>query len=588
MILQSLVKHYEKLLERGEITKPGWSKVEASYAIKLSEDGEYRGILPLEETVQRGKKAVNIPRTFVVPEVTVATSGIRALLLYHNAEYLLGVCLKGKPERTKQCFEASKEKHLEFLGKIDSPVARAICKYFTNWQIPTEFPDAEKYKKSNFVFIVNGVYAHEDSAIKQAWDAQYSKESDAPIMQCLVTGERLPIARIHPSIKRVKDAQQTGAALVSFNSEAYESFGNKKAQAFNAPVSEYAAFAYTTVLNHLIADDAHRKFVGDSTVVFWAETAEPDYGDLFSMMIDPPTEDANEKAAAIMQKLVKGEPIDEKNIDLNVPFYVLGISPNASRLSVRFFLRDSFGNMLSNLREHYHRLEIVKSKLDKREQLPLYLLLKETTNPNSKDDSGSPLLAGSVLRSILIGVPYPVALFTSIMLRVKATQDSDENDKGGSSKRIAKKINRTKAAIIKAYLLKLTNTRIDKEVLSVSLNEESTYIPYVLGRLFSVLENIQEKANPGINATIKDRYFNSACATPSVVFPLLLKLSNSHLRKMEKGASINLKKQVGTLMDKFSSEKFPKRLTLEEQGTFVLGYYHQTQKRYESKKQENQ
>lgn len=270
----------------------------------------------------------------------------------------------------------------------------------------------------------------------------------------------------------------------------------------------------------------------------------------------------------MLKQLLEGRSIrfNEAILEPARPFYILGLAPNAARLSVRFFLRNSFGGFLKNVQAHHERLEIVKPAYDKFDTLPLWKLLSETVNQNSRDKSPSPNMAGETISAVLTDMPYPATLLNGAQLRIRAERE----------------ITRGRAAIIKAYYLKHPHPDIPKEVLTVSLNSDSTNIPYVLGRLFSVLEAIQSAANPGINATIKDRYFNAASATPGHVFPILLNLSQKHLRKLDDGLRIHYEKQLTELMN-LLCEEFPSRLSLPQQGAFQLGYYHQTQKRYEKK-----
>ena len=252
------------------------------------------------------------------------------------------------------------------------------------------------------------------------------------------------------------------------------------------------------------------------------------------------------------------------------PFYVLGLAPNASRLSVRFFLRDSFRHFAENLHAHQERMEIVRPSLDKMEEIPIWQMLKETANPKSTDKKPPDDLVGEVMRAVLMDTPYPAALYAQVQVRLRAEQD----------------VNRGKAAIIKAYLLKNVVQGRDmhpmKEVLTVKLNDEATYVPYVLGRLFAVLEGLQQSANPGINTTIRDRYFNAACATPANVFPTLLKLAQNHLNKLDGGLNVHYDKLLTSLCGRIT-ESLPKHLSLEDQGVFQLGYYHQKQAMYTKK-----
>lgn len=266
---------------------------------------------------------------------------------------------------------------------------------------------------------------------------------------------------------------------------------------------------------------------------------------------------------------------------------MLGLAPNAARLAVRFFLKNTFGKTVECIAAHQERMRLSGPSWEKG-MTPLWRTLKATVNPHAKDSASSPLLAGSLLRAVFTDSLYPEAMFQNIMLRIFSDQDSDSGEKG----RKVEKVSYTKAAFIKAYLLKNKKQRWEDEIF-MAVNENCREISYVLGRLFSVLENIQMQANPNINTTIKERYFNSACATPASVFPTLLKLANAHLDKLKDNKSISIffKKKIGSLMEKITmpdeGTPLPNRLSLEEQGAFVLGYYQETQARYAGKKEEN-
>jgi CRISPR-associated protein Csd1 len=388
-------------------------------------------------------------------------------------------------------------------------------------------------------------------------------------MQCLVTGQESPIARLHPSIKGVRGAQSVGGSLVSFNERAYESYGREKEQGLNAPVSEYATFAYTTVLNFLLADNAHKLNLGDATIVFWAESPKKIYQGFMALYLNGGTvnngeELVQDEAAAreiksVFEKIAQGKPIGDLS-DVFVQetkFYILAISPNAARLAVRFFFANSFGEFVKKIGKHYDDLRIEKQYPTDPDVFSLWRLLNETVSPMSKDKAASPLLAGAVLKAIITGTQYPAGLYNSILLRIKAE----------------KEISYYKASIIKAYLFR--NTEEFKEVLTMALNEQSENGSYILGRLFAVLEKAQEDANQGINTTITDRYFTSACATPAMVFPVLLRLAQHHISKAEYGKTSN--KRIADLLEKMdiANNPFPANLSLEQQGVFILGYYHQ-------------
>ena len=573
MILQALTRYYEDLLSRGEIAAPGWSPAKISYALCLNGAGDLEQVIPTMEEVTKGKKTVLQPQTFSLPAAVKRTVGIDANFLWDNSSYLLGVDQKGKPERSRDCFAAAAQKHHAVLDGVDSPIARAILTFFDTWQPEhaAEHPALtgqfeEVTAGANLLFRVDGCYPQKDDAIRAAWQScRESSDPDAVRMQCLVTGREDEITATHPAIKGVRNAQSSGAALVSFNAPAFCSYGRE--QNFNAPVGKYAAFAYTAALNHLLADRKNVQLIGDTTVVCWAEGADPAYQSFFgTACFGAETGLSDDDLRAALKRLAELKPCDDLGIDPNRPFYILGLAPNAARLSVRFFLRDSFGRLMKNVNAHYERLEIVRPAYAKTNILPLWAMLRETVNLNSRDKSPSPAMAGAATRAVFSGGPYPASLLEAVMLRIRAERN----------------ITWGRAAIIKAYYLKNPHKDCPKEVLTVSLNEASTDTAYTLGRLFSVYEAVQQAANPGINTTIKDKYFNSAAAMPAGIFPVLNNLCQKHLRKLDGRQRVYYDKQIMTLKG-ILGESYPMRMTLAQQGSFDLGYYHQTQKRYTKK-----
>lgn len=575
MILQALVAYYNKLAARGEISKPGWAKAKISWAIELGDDGSVLGILPLKAESPDGKK--QIPRKILLPAPITKASSVRSNFLWENAEYLLGVQTKKDGGKTAERFAAAKELHDSLLADVHTPVAEAIKAYFAACDpaaIASMLPDGcmdELRKGANLTFLYQNRFPGEFPELCAAWDAHYGGEKIGETFVDVVTGEVVVPEATHPSIKNVQDAQPSGAALVSFNAEAFESFGRK--QNLNAPMGKETAFAYTSALNSLTGDKDHRQHIGDMTVVYFAEDAEPVYQDVMDLCFagsDDRVTDA--ELHSILQNIAAGKQTDfaGKTLSPDDRFYLLGISPNASRLSVRCFRQSSFGDVISRIKQHYDDIAIVTDNRSKWVDIPLWALLRETVNPNANDKTPAPQMAGDTLRAVLTGGRYPETLYRRTLLRIRAEHD----------------ITRGKAAIVKGYLLRNTKHRKDytyiKEASTMALNETSNYTPYVLGRLFSTLEAVQSAANPGINTTIKDKYFNSACATPAAVFPILLKLANSHLKKLGGGLAVNYSKQIGELTARLETA-FPKTLSLEEQGAFILGYYHQTQKRFEKK-----
>lgn len=587
MILQALTAYYEQLVRQGKLSAPGWDdSFKVSYELRLNDAGQLLRVVPLltEKTV--GKKTVLAPRAMRVPAHEKRSSGFAANFLCDNSTYLLGADEKGKPERSADCFKACAKLHHAILDGVDSPAARALLAYFDSWdpaQAATNPLLQKQWKEitgnANLIFGYEAAdhshsFVNDDPAIQNAWQTHYNDRSaDSDMGQCLITGKYAPIERTHPNISGVPGAQSSGAALVSFNAPAFCSYGHE--QGDNAPVSKYAAFAYTTALNRLLADRSHCKHVGDTAILCWAENAEPVYQDAMSMFLFGADEAAGIQESdvqAALKRLSAGQtvPFLEKELSPDQHFYLLGLAPNIARLSVRFFLRDTFGSFAQNLQKHADEMEIDCSEKEKFRSLPIWAVGNETTRTvPGQPAKPSPQLAGDLLRAVLTGGRYPATLLNGVTLRIRAEQN----------------VTRGRAAVIKAYYLRNYPTELNKEVYTVSLNE-TTNVPYLLGRLFSVLEAVQKAANPGINTTIKDRYFNAACATPGMSFPTLLRLSQKHLRKLNDGLATHYDKQITELMAQLPESGFPARLSLPDQGKFTIGYYHQTQKRYVKKNEE--
>lgn len=579
MILQALNHYYDVLTKAGTLERPGWQPVKVSYALEINDNGQLVRVLPLMAEEERGKRKVLMPRIMNLPAQIKRSVGIAPNFLCDNASYLLGLDDKGKPERAAKCFQSCRELHTGLLRDVDGSPARAICRFFNTWQPQTALDciALQPFLKDimggvNITFAYGECFVGDLPEVQLAWDAHFNTEGEGEIMRCLVTGEAVIPARLHPSIKGVAGGQPTGTTLVGFNAPAFESFGRDGGQGLNAPVGEKAAFAYGAALNYMIAKRGHHFSLSDTTIVFWSESGEESYNGCYAALMGQESPLNDDDIYQMLRNLANGRRViwQEAELDPDERFYVLGLAPNAARLSIRFFLQDTFGAFARNLAVHHERMRIIRPDFDTRTALTFRQMLEETVNQKSRDPTPSPLLSGAVVRSVLMGLPYPTMLLEQVELRIRAEHG----------------ITRGRAAIIKAFLLRNTqdNEKYNQyeEALDVELNDNTNYQPYLLGRLFAILEGLQRAANPGINTTIRDRFFNSACATPGVVFPQLIKLAQAHLKKLDSGLSVHYSKQLGDILSRFNAD-YPPRLSLNDQGIFQLGYYHQVQARYGKK-----
>lgn len=597
MILQALVEHYENLVAQGKLDRPGWSKTGISYALYINDAGELEQAVSLKQEAERGKKKVLVPQLMSLPALRRKSSDITANFLWDKSSYVLGISENGTPQRNLQCFNACKLFHHQLLDGVDSPAARALLAFFDQWDPMKawEHPalmnqPKDMFSKSNLVFRYNGAFLHEDPLIKRVWQEFYDCRADTSEQICLVTGKRAPIAKTHPAILGVGG---TNPKLVSFdkNSPAFCSYG--KTQGYNAPTSEYAAFAYASALNELLATerDCVRR-IEETTVLFWAAGGQQAYQSFpVASLFGVPANYAFSDLKDVVHKICSAKPIDfdETRLNPNIDFFVLGLSPNKGRLSVRFFLKNSFGEFVKKIQEHYKRLYIERTAQDKFDALFLPSLLDEVVkrdssnklsdeSSNESSDKLHDKLLGDTLRAILTDTQYPASLRNFAHLRIRADRD----------------INRVQASILKANLCKKYERFPQNpimEALQVNLNENCTYPPYLLGRLFSVMEQIQlASANWEINRTIKDSYFSSVSVTPRMVFSKLFPLNEHHMRK--------LKRDKFNLARKLESEKnaiiamlntpIPTRFTPDETDCFYIGYYHQNCKKENKEKQKEE
>jgi CRISPR-associated protein Csd1 len=387
---------------------------------------------------------------------------------------------------------------------------------------------------------------------------------------CRVTGQDAEIERLHPAIKGVWGAQTSGANIVSFNLRAFESYGKEGRQGENAPVGRPAAFAYTTALNHLLGRDSTQRIqVGDASTVFWA-SADSSLEDSFASLFGEPPKDDPDRNTRAVKALYESVKQGSLNVSRDTTqFFVLGLAPNAARISIRFWMTGTVLGFSQRIIEHFNDIAIEHAPYEP-PFLSLFRLLASTALQGEAKNI-LPNLGGDTMRAILSGLPYPQTLLLGAIRRVRAERE----------------VTYPRAALIKACINRKTRwgNPATEEELHVSLDPANTNVGYRLGRLFSVLEKVQEEASPGLNATIRDRFYGAASSTPVTVFSNLLKLSKHHLAKIEnRGRAVNLEKLIGEITNAIDGDEgFPNHLTIADQGRFAIGYYHQKQAFYTKK-----
>lgn len=565
MILQSLSSYYERIVTAPESTLPtdGYSAERVHFALVLSQSGELVQGIDLRELSGKRK----IPRIVNVPQGPKKSVNIDASFLWGNTSYVLGYDDKGKPLRTAKCHSAFKRLHESLLSASKDEGAQALLRFLALWRPQTTkaLANWEEMLKGTLVFRLDGdrSFLHDRPAIREIWNTHFSEIENNRIGSCLISGETAPISRLHPAIKWT-GAPSSRAALVSFNLEAFCSYGKK--QNFNAPISEKRAAAYTKALNHLLTSDRNRIQVADATIIFWTERDSP-IESIFGMVLDPRNVAAGDdkELAVFLETVAQGRL--PREYDPDIRFYILGLSPNAARLSVRFWHVSTVKDISEKLGQHFRDLDMVKSFDNDPEHPGIWRLLNETTNRKSKDGP-SPLLAGAVMRSVLTGALYPQALLAAVVGRIRADHT----------------INYMRAAIIKAVLVRKSRILNRQLEVPMALDKENKTPAYLLGRLFAVLEKAQQDAIPNANTTIKDRFYGAASATPRVVFPQLIRLAQHWVEKAEYGRSRD------RLIEEIVCDmrEFPAHLGLDDQGLFAIGYYHQRQDFFKrTTKQEN-
>ena len=571
MILQALEKYYERM---PTAATEGFQKQEIPFIIVLTRQGDFVGLLDTREVEGKKKRA----RSFIVPKSVKRASGIAANLLWDNTAYVLGRPKPDKKKDVEKLLERAKEQQVSFIGRIRDTFSdnlsdegiKAVIRFLEKKDYEKLFnhPLWNEIEESgaNITFQLEGdteLICQREVVKKAILSSPKDELTDSQI--CLVSGNPDTPARLHTAIKGVWGAQSSGANIVSFNLDAFKSFG--KEQGYNAPVGVKSEFAYTTALNTMLTKGSRQRIqVGDASTVFWAEKKH-ELEDWFADIFGEPAKGDSEQDNAAIKALFKASETGAKPVlDDSTKFYVLGLSPNASRIAIRFWYAGTVAEVEKNIRQHFKDIEIEHAPHNP-SYLSLFRLLVSTAL-QGKSDNIQPNLAGDFMRAILASTPYPATLLSSAVRRIRAEHE----------------ITYPRASLIKAVLIRnarFYKTKQTKEV-GMSLDTSNTNTGYRLGRLFAVLEKVQEEASPGINATIRDRFYGSASSVPVTVFPHLMKLKNHHIAKLEsKGRAVNLEKIIGEIVDDIKD--FPGHLSLDDQGRFAVGYYHQRQDFFKKK-----
>ena len=561
-ILASLVRAYDRLPDAPAI---GYSAEKIGFLISLNADGSVASVVDL----RTGEGRKKTPRIVVVPQSVKRASGISSNFLWDKTSYVLGVTA-GEGRRLVEEHAAFVRWHQEALQNQTDEGLRAFVLFLQSWApdhfISPLWPD--EMKDQNVMFCLERerlphVMLHDRPAAQAVW--QKLSTAAAPSNRiCLVTGEAGPVARLHPSIKGVWGGQSSGGAIVSFNLDAFESYGHE--QGDNAQISEVATFKYTTALNRFLGNDSgHRIQIGDASTVFWADASDPQLAaeaeSLFLQWVSLSDDEAaaTKKIADKLSQIRAGRPLGEIEPMLEgVRFHVLGLAPNAARISIRFYFEDSFGVLTKNYQRYLQDMALEPAPRELYPPLWRYLVDLAVLG---KRENIPPNLSGEWMRAILSGTRYPMTLLSTVLLRIRS-------DGGVGALRVA---------ILRSLLVR--NFHLAKEA-PVALDTENTNRGYLLGRLFAVYERVQLAALGDVNASIKDKFYGSASAQPRKIFPMLDSGSANHLSKLGKQSSgyrVVLERTIAAIMDMMTpvSDPFPASLSAQEQALFGLGYYHQ-------------
>ena len=563
MILKALYDYYNRC---DNLPAKGMEVKEIGFLIVLSPEGQFLRF----EDCRTGKDS---SRVYLVKKHVGRSSAAVANYLYDNSSYVLGFSDKSSGKE-QLYFDTFREK-VDSIAELypDNKDIKAIQSFYRNSrekiiEIVSQDPLWEDIKKnlskkySTFSFRIEGdlkIVAEK----KEVLQLEECDTSDAKL--CLVTGEYgVPV---DTTTATMIPGSQATAKLVAFQvNSGYDSYGKSKCG--NAPISENAEFAYTTALNSLLQKGSRNKFsLGSRTFVFWASNnneasleAEDSLFDLLGF-----SEEVNDDPNANIMKVRKVFESIYSGVlktGLDDKFYILGLAPNSARIAVVYWSENTLKDFAEKILDHFCDMEIHDTRKEKKPYMGVREMISSVTLGGKMSDA-TPNLPEAVVKSIFQGLPYPATLYSACIRRIRAEQ----------------KLTITRAAIIKAYLNRQNN---NSKKIDIMLDKGNTNQGYLCGRLFAVLDKIQEDANN--ISSIRERYMNAASATPSSVFATILNLSVHHSEKLDDSRRIYFEKLKQEIIEKLPANGFPAHLDLQDQGRFFVGYYHQRQDFFTSKK----
>lgn len=574
MILKALYDYYNRC---GNLPAPGMEEKEIGFVIVISKEGKF---LRFEDC--RTDKTIG--RVYLVKKHVSRSSAAVANYLYDNSAYVLGYSDKDDSEKNQLYFNTFVEKVQSILDRMpDNSDIRTLMNFYAQGReaIHSEVeqdPLWEDIKKnlskkySVFSFRIEGdlrILAEK----KELMQTNEGTRNDNSRGLCMVTGVQGEL--VDTTTATMIQGSQATAKLVAFQvNSGYDSYGKEKCG--NAPISHEAEFAYTTALNTMLRRDSRNKFtVGNRTFVFWASSndkaAEQAEESLFDLLgySEEKKDNPNAKIEQV-RKVFTAIYSGSLSTSLEDRFYILGLAPNSARIAVVYWSETPLRDFAGKILRHFDDMEIIDTRKDRKPYMGIKDILSAVTL-GGKQSEVTPNLPESIIKSIFLGTPYPYTLLSACIRRIRAESGD------GNAARI------TRIAIIKAFL---NRQNVNDKRMEIMLDKRNTNQGYLCGRLFAVLDRIQEDAN-GISS-IRERYMNAASSTPSSVFATILNLSSHHLENLSnEGKKVFYEKLKQEIIDKISSDGFPAHLDLQDQGRFFVGYYHQRQDFFNKKEENN-